>query len=326
MLDRAYGCLLGAAIGDAMGMPASFMTPGQIKRIYGKITDFLKPAEEQIAHNSLKQGEITDDTEESLIISSVLIEAGKFDTQLFIEKMKRWAIDHKMLESTVIGPSTRRFLEAIINDTDYLEIGKLGDTNGGAMRAAPIGIFYHGNLEKTVEDAIASALPSHGSRPGVAATAAIATAVATAIEGNCSPESIMEAACYGAEKGEKAGFDTPGPSVSARIRLAMEVVDKHKDKELDEICCRLYEYIGAGMKSYESIPLSLGVFYAAAGDVEKGIISVINLGDDADTNGSIVGGLCGAYSGASKLNPKWIDRITQANNLDFLEIAKALLR
>ncbi|EET86514.1 hypothetical protein CcarbDRAFT_3002 [Clostridium carboxidivorans P7] len=33
MLDRAYGTLIGSAIGDGMGMPASFMTPDQIKKI-----------------------------------------------------------------------------------------------------------------------------------------------------------------------------------------------------------------------------------------------------------------------------------------------------
>lgn len=326
MLDRAYGCLVGAAIGDAMGMPASFMTPGQIKKTYGKITDFLTPAEEQTAHHCLKQGEFTDDTAESLLIAEVLIEAGKFDTRLFIEKMKKWAIEQRMLESTVIGPSTRRFLEAVLHGADYLEAGKLGDTNGGAMRAAPIGIFHHGNLEKAIEDAIASALPSHGSKPGVAATAAVAAAVATAVQGDSTPRGIMEAALYGAERGEKAGFDIPSPSVAARIRLAMEVVEKHQDQELEATCGRLYAYIGAGMKSYESIPLSLGVFYAAAGEVEKGIIAAINLGDDADTNGSITGGLCGAYSGAGKFNPRWIEKIEMVNKLDFKEIATALLR
>lgn len=152
MLDKAYGCLIGAAIGDAMGMPASFMSPEQIKEVYGKkITDFLKPKEEQVAHGSLDEGEVTDDTEETLIISSVLIDAKGFDEALFIDKMKSWAIDNKMLESTVIGPSTRNFLEAIIEGRDYLEKGKFGDTNGGAMRVAPIGIYNHAMLRKALQ-------------------------------------------------------------------------------------------------------------------------------------------------------------------------------
>ena len=325
MISRAYGCLIGSAIGDAMGMPASFMSPEKIKRIYGRITNFLPPAKEQIAHGKLSSAEFTDDTEESLIIAAVLIEAGKFDSLLFVEKMKTWAIQKKMLESTVIGPSTRHFLEAIVKGQDYSELGHLGDTNGGAMRVAPIGIFYHGHTQKAINAAIASAKPSHGSKPGLASSAAIAAAISVAVEGNCSPREVLSAAIRGAEAGEKEGFDIPAPSIAARIRLAVELVDKNRDKQLDDISYILYQHIGAGMKSYESIPLSLGIFYAAKGDFKAGLLETINIGDDADTNGAIVGALGGAYSGAEKINPEWIEKISQTNSINFLAIANQLI-
>jgi ADP-ribosylglycohydrolase len=79
------------------------------------------------------------------------------------------------------------------------------------------------------------------------------------------------------------------------------------------------------MKSYESIPLSLGVFYAAKGDVTNGIVAVVNIGDDADTNGAIVGALCGAYSGASTIKKNWIEKIEMVNSIDFEVNAKKLL-
>ena len=46
-IERASGCLYGAAIGDAMGAPASFMTRKQIGRIYGYIDDLLPPDENE---------------------------------------------------------------------------------------------------------------------------------------------------------------------------------------------------------------------------------------------------------------------------------------
>lgn len=325
LLDRAYGCLAATAIGDALGMPASFMSPTQVKQQYGKITDFLTPVEEQTAHGHLSAGGVTDDTEENLIIASVLTEAGRFDSGLFIEKMKEWAVRNKMLESTVIGPSTRRFLETIIDGGDYIEAGKKGDTNGAAMRVAPIGIFYHAYVELAVEAAIASALPSHGSKPGVASACALAAAVSKAIAGNHTPGEIIDAAIEGALRGEERGYDIPAPSVATRIRLAKEIVDKNKHLLLEEISLLLYKHIGAGMKSYESIPLSLGVFYAAKGSVKEGLISVINLGDDADTNGAITGALCGAYSGVSSIPQHWVRRIEEINNISFLMTAKELL-
>jgi ADP-ribosylglycohydrolase len=308
-----------------MGMPASFMSPEQIRKVYGKINDFVTPSGEQVAHKDVQEGEITDDTQESLIISSTLIDAGCFDTQLFVSKMKQWAEEYHMLQSTVIGPSTRRFLETIIQGGDYMDAGKHGKTNGAAMRVAPVGIFHHGNIEKAIEDAISSARPSHGSKPGIASACAIAVAVSVAVTGESTAEQVILAAIYGAEKGESAGFEQPSPSVAARIRLAKEIVDRNRNKSLDDICYILYQYIGAGMESYESIPLSLGVFYAANGDVSQGIIAAINIGDDADTNGAIVGSLCGAFSGASSIPPAWIQKIEETNAVDFKKIAAQLL-
>jgi ADP-ribosylglycohydrolase len=326
LLDKAYGSLIATAIGDAMGMPASFMSPSQIRRIYGRITDFMTPDKEQTAHVSVVAGGITDDTQESLIISSVLIEAGRFDTDLFVEKMRDWAEKHKMLESTVIGPSTRKFLETILSRGDYVEAGKNGDTNGAAMRVGPIGIYHHGNVAKAIKDAAASALPSHGSKAGMGSACAVAAAIAKAMDGNCTPDEVMDAAIDGAVFGESSGFDQPGPSVAARIRLAVQLVNQNRDKPVREISEILYTHIGAGMKSYESVPLSLGVFYAVSGQVNEGILSVINIGDDADTNGAIVGSLCGAYCGASAIHPEWIAKVESTNGVDFKKIASDLLQ
>lgn len=325
MINRAYGCLVGSAIGDVMGMPASFMSPEQIKRIYGRISDFLPPDKEQVAHGKLEEGEITDDTQESLVIAEVLIQAGKFDQLLFTEKMKSWAVKNKMLESTVIGPSTRRFLEAIVNGRELSE-GRLGDTNGGAMRVAPVGIFHHGNVSQAIDDAILSGQLSHGSRPGLASTAAIAAAISLAVEGNCKPSEVMAAAIIGAEAGEESGYDIPAPSVSARIRLVMELVNRNRKESVDDIAYILYQNIGASMKSYESIPFSLGTFYAANGDFSDGVLAAVNTGDDADTNGAITGALCGAYCGVEKINPRWIQRLQEKNPIDFWSIANQLLR
>lgn len=326
MIRQAYGCLIGLAIGDAMGMPASFMTPEKIQSIYGRITDFLPPAEEQVHHGSLSAGKITDDTDECLIIANVLIQTGQFDQSVFIEQMKNWAIQADMLNSTLIGPSTRRFLEAIVTNQDPRESGKTGDTNGAAMRVAPIGIFYHENVDQAIQAAIDSAVLSHGSKPGLASASAVAAAIATSIHGNCTPKDVLQAALKGAMEGEKVGFDIPAPSIAARISLAMEVVDRNRNRTVDEICYRLYQLIGASMKSYESIPFSLGVFYAAQGNFEKGLVAAINIGDDADTNGSIVGALCGAYAGSDKIRPEWIQKICATNQIDFLQIAERLLK
>lgn len=326
MIDRAYGALVGGAIGDAMGMPASFFTRDKIKRVYGYITDFLKPeSKSQVFHGSLKAGEITDDTMESVIISNILIKNGRFDRDAFIEAMRSWAIKNKMLETTVIGPSTRRFLEAITEGRDPEESSKLSVTNGSAMRVAPVGVKYYYDFKECLEAAAGSSLPSHSSRPCVAAACAVAAAVAAGVKGGYTAAQVMELAWEGAVYGERIGNDITAPSVSKRILLAKEIVEKNRGKSMSEILDELTGIIGAGMQAYESIPYSLGVFYAAEGDAKEGIIAAVNGGDDADTNGAICGNICGAYSGAKAIPAEWKRRVEKESGIDFRKIAAELV-
>ncbi len=327
MLDRAWGCLTGGAIGDAMGMPASFFTRNKIKETYGYIEDFLEPIKEvQAYHGELKAGEITDDTQESIIITQVLIEKGVFNKEIFTEKMRQWAIENKMLESTVIGPSTRRFLSAAVEGKDPSEGAKTSDTNGSAMRVAPVGIRYYHDFDLCAKVAAESSLPSHGSAPAVAAACAVAVACAAGIRGGFSPGQIMEEARKAAIYGEGIGFDITAPSVSKRIALAKRIVDEKKAGGINGVLDELVGIFGAGMKSYESIPIALGVFYAIEGNAKEGIVAAVNAGDDADTNASICGAICGAYSGIKELPEEWISRVETTSGVDFRNLATQLLR
>lgn len=327
MLDRAYGALVGGAIGDAMGMPASFFTREKMKSTYGYIQDFVTPeAEEQSYHGSLQAGEVTDDTMESVILSQVLIQYGQFNKEAFNEAMKNWAIEQKMLETTVIGPSTRRYLTALIEGRNPEATSGESATNGSAMRVAPVGVKYWNDMEGCLQAAAESSVPSHGSRPCVAGACAVAAAVAAGIHGGFSTAEVMEKAYEGALFGEKIGKDITAPMVSKRILLAKRIVDEYRDQGIQVVLDELVGTIGASMYVYESVPLALGVFYAVDGDARQGIPAAINCGDDADTNGAICGNICGAYSGAKVLPEEWKQRVQKVSSLDFLETAGQLLK
>jgi len=326
MLDRAYGALVGGAIGDAMGMPASFLTRRQITDTYGYILDFLEPERSvQSYHGDLNAGQITDDTMESVIIARVLMDHGSFSEEAFNAAMKQWAIEQMMLESTVIGPSTRRYLTALIEGRDPKLTAGQGMTNGSAMRAAPIGIRYWDNFSKCIEAAAASSLPSHGSRPAVAAACAVAAGVSMGVHGGYSALDILRGAADAAAYGEKIGQDIAAPSLARRLRMVERIVDELSEESTPTILDELVGIFGASMMSYESVAISYGAFYATNGQGKEGVLAAINAGDDADTNGSICGNLCGAYSGASAFPASWRDRVEASSGLDFKETARALL-
>ena len=326
ILDRAYGALIGGAIGDAMGMPASFFTRAQIGETYGYIEDFLEPEKDvQGYHGDLQAAEITDDTMESVIICNVLLEKNGFSEEFFNQAMKEWAIEQKMLESTVIGPSTRRYLTALIEGKDPKLTAGQGNTNGSAMRVAPIGVKYHYDIAKCLEAAAASSLPSHGSKPAVAAACAVAAAVAGGVAGGYTTNEILNIAYDAAVFGEKKGTEITAPSVSKRIRLIEHIVDGCGKADMRDILDEIIGVFGASMFAYESVPLSLGAFYAAKGHGKNGVLAAVNAGDDADTNGAICGNICGAFSGASSFPDVWKDRVQKTSCLDMKGMAEKLI-
>lgn len=326
ILDRAYGALIGGAIGDAMGMPASFMTRSQIENTYGYIRDFLEPEKDaQKYHGALKAAEITDDTMESILICNILLENRGFSEDAFNREMKKWSDENHMLESTVIGPSTRRYLTAIAEGRDPKETAGQGDTNGSAMRVAPVGVAYYNDMSACVEAAAASSLPSHGSRPAVAAACAVAAAVAAGVHGGYSAGEVLNAAYEAALFGESRGVEITAPSVARRIRIIENIVDSAGEEDITGILDELTGIFGASMFAYESVPIALGAFYAVNGNAQEGVLAAINAGDDADTNGAICGNICGAYSGAAAFPDSWKDRVQKTSCLDMKSMAEKLL-
>ena len=109
--------------------------------------------------------------------------------------------------------------------------------------------------------AAASSLPSHGSRPAVAAACAVAAGVSLGVHGGYSSLDILRAAADGAAFGEKKGMDLPAPSVARRLRLVEEIVDQAGDTSTSDILDELVAVFGASMMAYESLfmpPTAMG--------------------------------------------------------------------
>ncbi|MBF0967496.1 MAG: ADP-ribosylglycohydrolase family protein, partial [Actinomyces bouchesdurhonensis] len=72
-LSRAYGALGGLALGDALGMPTQALSPAQIHSMYGRITGLVDADESQPYAPGMPAGSVTDDTQQALLIASLLV-------------------------------------------------------------------------------------------------------------------------------------------------------------------------------------------------------------------------------------------------------------
>ncbi|HEX9043070.1 MAG TPA: ADP-ribosylglycohydrolase family protein, partial [Trebonia sp.] len=134
-LDRARGALYGLAIGDALGMPTQLLSRRQIIVRWGPMLDGFEPAPpgHPIAAG-MPAGAVTDDTEQAVLLGRLLL-SGRVDPGELAAALTAWDRDMAARGSLdLLGPSTRRAIDAVLAGTPPEQAGTSGDTNGAAMR------------------------------------------------------------------------------------------------------------------------------------------------------------------------------------------------
>lgn len=314
--DRAIAALIGGALGDALGMPTQLLSPAEISRAYGFVDRFIAPSDDHPVSKGLPAGAITDDTEQTLLLGRILLESGqRFDHKRWVDALVDWERDVKARGSyDLLGPSTKRAIDAINKGTAPEDAGSCGDTNGAAMRIAPVGIMMPLEpLGALVEKVAETSRATHNTSIAIAAAAAVAAAVSCGIAGGDWREASGHAV-RAAALGVKHGHWIVGPDVAARIGWACELV---RGKPANEAIRLIADLIGTGVASQESVPAAFAVLNVAEGDPWlAGVISA-NLGGDTDTIGAIAAGMSGACTGMARL-PQ--EHIAELEGIDLDEV------
>ena len=322
-LKKVQGCLAGVAVGDAMGMPASSYLPEEIKTRYGVIDRLLDAPSGHPYHDGFKKGRITDDTELTMIVIDMLLVDGEPTPEGMAKRILRWAEENRLLESGVIGPSTRRAIIELMEGKDPHETGRYGTTNGAPMKISPIGVINVGNREKLLDDVEKVCLPSHGTSVAISSATAVAGAVAEALTPSSDVDSIIREAVLCAELGARQGRPIACPSIPKKIQLAIQLIEKEQDPLKQARI--LYDYIGTDVSCVSSVPSVFGVFYGSEGDPMRSVITASNLGGDTDTIASMVGGISGAYRGIDAFPVDVVKTVEDESDLDFSDITGKLI-
>ena len=326
-MDRVLGCFYAMAAGDALGVPTSFLTRKQVQSKYGWIDTFYPPEKGHIFHDGLNAGEYTDDTEQSMALMNAFIRDGRVVPLRVVQEIVKWADRVKNKYASPLGPSTERALKRIAAGGDISETGKWGNTNGAAMRIAPLGVIHgirESKLEELARDVALTDLATHNTKVCNSAATAIAWGVAECISKHgITPGEVAEETIRGAKAGTKYGFSIPSPNIGKRIELACNIVSKYSDYR--EGMEALYDMFGGGDLSADSIPTAIAVFLMGNGDVKKTIEIAVSLGGDCDTNGAMAGAMVGAMKGVQEVPKAWCDTIDQVNHCDFLRDAQQVL-
>lgn len=319
LIDRAEGALYGLAIGDALGMPSQTLTREEIRARYGRIEGFVAPFDGHEVSHGLTAAQVTDDTEQSLLLARRLIaNPSVFDDEAWAQDLLAWEADIRQRGlRDILGPSTKSAIDALLSGTSPTETGLRGTTNGAAMRIAPVGIMMAADAARLVEKVAQTARVTHNTGEAIAAASAVAMVVSAGVAGS-SVEEALPLAIGAANFGQAYGSDAGVADMADRVAAAVEL-GRAGDVE------RLVAATGNSVQSHESIPAAFGLLTLCRGDGWKAMLLAANIGDDTDTIGAIVGAICGAFSGKSGLPDDAVAAVNAANDLHIPEIAGKLV-
>lgn len=282
--NRARGCLLGLAVGDALGTTLEFRTPGS----FTPVEDMLGGGPFQLA-----PGQWTDDTSMALCLADSLLECGKCDPFDQMQRYLRWR-DSGYRSSTgrcfdignTVGAALRCFErngDPLAGRTDPFSAG-----NGSLMRLAPVPIFHVADVEAGMINAKIMSQTTHGALEAVDACRYFCGLILGALAGE-SRETLCSPLYHPTRHAWH--IDELAPKISAVASGSF------KAKAPPDV--RGTGYV------VDALEAALWAFWHA-NDFRDGALAAVNLGDDADTTGAIYGQIAGAFYGESGLPAAWL--------------------
>jgi ADP-ribosyl-[dinitrogen reductase] hydrolase len=285
--DRWRGCLLGLAVGDALGTTLEFTDPGT-----------FQPIDDIVGGGpfGLLAGEWTDDTSMALCLAESLVESNGFDGVDQLRRYIRWYRDGHLSSNGRcfdIGGTVRRALHRF-ERTGEAECGSsAADSagNGSLMRLAPAPMFFASDYEAAIEMSGQSSRTTHASQACVDACRYFGGLIAGAVRGRTKDDLLSER--FHPEHGAWA---------EGALHPAIDEVaaGSFGEKEPPDI-----QGSGHVVRAMEA---ALWAFVRSE-NFGEGCLLAVNLGDDADTTGAIYGQLAGAFYGASGIPAGWLDRL-----------------
>ncbi len=309
--DAIVGCLLGTAVGDALGLPYENLTHRRAQRLLG---------EPDVYRLLFGRGLISDDTEHSCLIAQAMILAGN-DEQAFTKYLGRqlrrwfWALP------TTAGMATVRAGLKLTIGISPTRSGVFSAGNGPAMRSAILGAAID-DLAQLRRWVSISTRVTHTDPKADYAAFAVALAAHDAAAGilDTGNEFLRRL---------KSCLDNEGAAeLLSLVQCAIESAQRGESPR--EFASSLGLERGVTGYCYHTIPVALHATFRYQGDIRRGIPEIIRCGGDTDSTAAIVGGILGAGVGRAGIPNEWlqgiIDRPRASDWMERLAIQLAEVR
>lgn len=308
--DSVVGCLLGGAVGDALGAVVEFDSIDEILRRHGPdgVVEFPPGG-----------GRITDDTQMTLFTAEGLVRARRrydarrvdHSTDELWLAYRRWLHtqgeggpaggqgDGGLVEEPLLrhrrAPGKTCLSALIGNDPGFVDVPVNNSKGcGGVMRVAPIGLV----ARRPSGLGIASAALTHGHPSGYLAAGAAADIIARLQAGQSLPAAAGAAF-------EALALWEGHEETTAALRSALALAEKEPVPTPEVVAT-----LGEGWVAEEALAISV---YCAltGGTFEAAVRAAVNHSGDSDSTGAITGNLLGAAGGRAVVPESWLAALAE---------------
>lgn len=284
-LDQFTGCLLGLAVGDALGAPFEGLTDGLIDGLIQAGVSIDDPGESTIHY--------TDDTQMMIGVAEVLADLGRIDEEILLA---RFASNFD--SDRGYGPGMRLLLGAIREGEADRDLalnlfpgGSLG--NGAAMRVAPIGLLHADDLDRVAEEAERSARPTHLHPIGIDGARILAMAIALATR-------------EGPFRRKPFFADLAARATTEEFRWQLEAAAGLRRSDS-------LGAFGNSLEAHRSVTTAIAIFAASPDDYCQVVRRAICQGNDTDTLAAMSGALAGARLGVAAIPTGLLDKLEDSH-------------
>ncbi|MBE6633600.1 MAG: ADP-ribosylglycohydrolase family protein [Ruminococcaceae bacterium] len=322
---RAVGCLVGGAVGDALGYAVEFAEDSAIFRKYGErgITEYQ-------AVGGVAQ--ISDDTQMTLFTAEGLLSRVRRGDpvgaihQSYLNWLKTQTERAPIAAEGLMSLSELYSRRAPGNTClSALESGLRGSVArpinrskgcGGIMRVAPVAIYCHSRSipieEADLLGAEAAAI-THGHPLGYIPAAFFVHLLYRALEGTDLDSAVKDALLRVPVLFEESEHSAMAVEL---VRRAVTLAEQDLD-DLDAI-----RALGEGWVAEETLAIALYCCLKHRTDFAETVIAAVNHSGDSDSTGAVAGNLIGACLGVQSIPRKYLQGLELLDTT--VELARAL--
>jgi ADP-ribosyl-[dinitrogen reductase] hydrolase len=342
-VDRVRGCLLGLAVGDALGAPLEGLSAQQIQSHYGRVRNYVDGVQawKRKPYRWRLRGLYSDDTQQALALCDVLIDHQQVDPERLADIYLALATPKGSFVGAHrgVGRSFRQVLAALERGVPAHLAGQTTAGIGAAMRIAPVPLFFGEELDALFRSVMAASLMTHRDIRSLSGALAVAHAVRRLIAAEPREPSLLLWVASDLVKDERRvaaqyanqviKISKHGGSLSRTLAHAESLLDSPRERVLAALVDEANRH-GAEpscKRPTQGFPPACipTCFYLllTTDSFEEAITDVVNLGGDADTAGAILGAMAGAHYGADAIPKRWLDGLQNRDGIEARALALA---